>query len=611
VLRLSRFSSSLSNRLLDLLFSLYDSLEEKEKDREISFADRILGEIMYGVEHTLETIPEILLYGHPREFFDEFGSNEWLGRCIPAYQTIIKDFTPVRADSIVVGDRVLTHTGRLQNVNKVYKRHYNGCLYNIDVSHLRNRVISLTYDHPVLTADGFKPVQFVNKGDFVAVPRVLNINDMSELYINDYLTLPVRNMSGFIYRNGSGYNRDFKKHAIDFAVNHRANGETLSSISKSLGISRSVIRSWCSRYESENNKSITGLSYSLFDRNDGVPIRVSIDNDFLWLAGIYVAEGSSTDYGQIAFSFGSHERDLIDRTKNILLNKFGMVFAERKVGSAVQLIKRSSVLSNFFINLFGKGAKNKRLPEFVFYLPAEKQKSVLSGVFDGDGSFSVDKRSKNGYGRHFVSTVSEVLAYQLLMLFNGLGIVVSLSYETNKLRTIRGRYIPETYIYRVSKGGRLDQLFSNSHYFKSTVSPEYVYLAVNGVSKTDYDGDVYNFDIDVDHTYCLPIVVHNCMEGRQCLKMIQWHENFPKGVSPLDYRLESSMIKSMKFFVGNCSIYDKMIEKSHRQFDLPRWQTPREYDLPFSLDPSDISKQQLQGRFEDLFRVCEVCPFKL
>lgn len=101
-----------------------------------------------------------------------------------------------------------------------------------------------------------------------------------------------------------------------------------------------------------------------------------------------------------------------------------------------------------------------------------------------------------------------------------------------------------------------------------------------------------------------------CMEGRQCLKMIQWHENFPKGVSPLEYHLEEEMIKSMRYFVGNCSVYDKMIEKSRRQFDLLRWRTPREYDLPFSLDPSDISKQQLLGRFEGLFRACETCPFR-
>lgn len=102
-----------------------------------------------------------------------------------------------------------------------------------------------------------------------------------------------------------------------------------------------------------------------------------------------------------------------------------------------------------------------------------------------------------------------------------------------------------------------------------------------------------------------------CMEGRQCFGLVLKHKFFPKGISKEEYKLEEEVIKSMKYFVGNCSVYEDMKAKSHRQFDLQRWKTPSKYDLPFLLDPSDIAKDQLFERFEFLINVCENCPLRL
>ncbi len=83
-----------------------------------------------------------------------------------------------------------------------------------------------------------------------------------------------------------------------------------------------------------------------------------------------------------------------------------------------------------------------------------------------------------------------------------------------------------------------------------------------------------------------------CMEGRQCLALQEKHRRYPLGISRAEYRLEAARIESWKWFICNCSIYDKMCERAPRQFACERWKTPPEYELPFLLDPSEISRQQ-------------------
>lgn len=101
-----------------------------------------------------------------------------------------------------------------------------------------------------------------------------------------------------------------------------------------------------------------------------------------------------------------------------------------------------------------------------------------------------------------------------------------------------------------------------------------------------------------------------CMEGRLCLKMIQWHTNFPKGIPEEQYQMEELMIKSMKYFVANCSVFEDMKRRSPRQFDLLRWIPPKQYQLPFLLDPSDVAKEEMVGRASFLFGLCERCPLR-
>lgn len=103
---------------------------------------------------------------------------------------------------------------------------------------------------------------------------------------------------------------------------------------------------------------------------------------------------------------------------------------------------------------------------------------------------------------------------------------------------------------------------------------------------------LYGHPRDFPDSFGKEAYLFRCMEGRQCLALQEKHRKYPLGITRAEYRLEAARIESWKWFIANCSVYEKMRERAPRQFAHKRWDTPPEYKLPFSLDPSEISRQQ-------------------
>ena len=89
-------------------------------------------------------------------------------------------------------------------------------------------------------------------------------------------------------------------------------------------------------------------------------------------------------------------------------------------------------INNVFVvrlirSLFGKGAADKKIPHWMMLLPVEKQKSLIYGLWWGDGYFNKNK-PRAGY-----STISYQLAQQIKTLLLRQGIAPSIYTEKEKI----------------------------------------------------------------------------------------------------------------------------------------------------------------------------------
>lgn len=255
-----------------------------------------------------------------------------------------------------------------------------------------------------------------------------------------------------------------------------------------------------------------------------------LDEEFWWFVGIWLAEGwtQSKLYSKTihtAHNFKT-EKIYIERIVN-LFKKY-----DRTVGTRIRE-ERNSIETHFnsvqlyiFLNeSFGKYAKNKKVPEWIKYLPENLKIKFIEGYLNGDGS--VFKQKINNYTIAFVSVSFELLEGIQDMLYS-IGVASCL----NTLREAGTMYFPnrtkisvtqKTYQLRINHTYSLEFLKKinysvefekkidrrlNHTYFSKDLS--LIYFKIQNIEKKLYCGTVYNFETD-DHTFlCKNIITHNC-----------------------------------------------------------------------------------------------------
>lgn len=225
-----------------------------------------------------------------------------------------------------------------------------------------------------------------------------------------------------------------------------------------------------------------------------MPEFVNVDEYFCKWVGYYVANGSSTSKpGTGTVRLTSHK----DALKNIELSIFGIKLITGKDSKiknyknrkAVDVEVYSKVLANYLIKECKK-SQEKMLPEWFVYLPLNKQKAALQGLFMGDGSWSV-KKGCCGY-----STISEKLSEQISFILKRLRI----PYTMHKLK--RGGNRKPCWRFEVQcniKDG--DFIVDKSKNLCMYYRENRVYTKIKSIKVSDYDGPVYDFEVDEDHSY--------------------------------------------------------------------------------------------------------------
>lgn len=220
-----------------------------------------------------------------------------------------------------------------------------------------------------------------------------------------------------------------------------------------------------------------------------------VDTDFLWVVGMYLAEGS-TSVRTVNFALHQDEVLFQDRLR-AFFHRYGYAsFLIPGNGQGVSVQIHSTTLAQWLPILLGHLCYNKHIPEEWMHLPVDKTWALIQGIYDGDGWKAENE----------ITQTSKVLALQLVELLHRVGEQPLVRQQVARKRTPKGNLRRTAYC--VSWAGRD---FRHANRKGRWLWRGHVLAQVRGVGQVPYKGMVYNLAVEGDETYVAEgLVVHNC-----------------------------------------------------------------------------------------------------
>nr|WP_226966498.1 DNA primase [Sulfurimonas sediminis] len=242
----------------------------------------------------------------------------------------------------------------------------------------------------------------------------------------------------------------------------------------------------------------------------------------MWLAGFYVAEGS-TYRGGIKFSLSIKEQKYADNIVRIIqniFNKEAKLFFRQSRKNSLEVTISSTNLEHIFQALFGKGAENKHYPYWFNYLKTSLREALLKGLMDGDGCYS----------RRTYDTISESLADQILDLGLSLKLIPT-------CRITESKQDKNGVNHRKSYTLYFKQRESIEGFFEYIDGIEYFFTKVRAIENIGHEEIVYDITVkDKTHTFLANhFAVGNCGAGGDAVKFVMEYEklNYPEALEKL------------------------------------------------------------------------------
>ncbi len=382
--------------------------------------------------------------------------------CLPPGQNIWTQAGLKPIENVETGDKVLTHLATLENVTKTMRRHYSGRLVTIKPS-LLGRSISLTPEHEILTIsrkkmfhkNGKKFYENFNRSE----KRGSEWKPAKELTVGDVVALPI------------------PKSTIDL-------------VELDVRTYMPEVTQWL---QDENWYYTHGRGKQ---GRGKLPKTITINKDFLRFAGWYLSEGSGTVSGVYIANKSS------DVQKEIV-TLFRSIFDVNAAIDSKGVWCRSRSVANFLIRVFGKGAKQKRIPDFILHLPKEKQNHLIQSLWAGDGHV---RQNQVQY-----KTISEELALGIFYITARIGAIpyiqrnpkwFGLNYRGQSM--IKMQELLEAA--PMKKGFLRDQHWARD---------ELIWLPIREIWSSHYDGTVYNLEVEKANSYVTEgFIVHNCQDNQ-------------------------------------------------------------------------------------------------
>ncbi len=421
--------------------------------------------------------------------------------------TLVRTETGYREiEKIQVGDKVLSSDGNYHSVVKVLESHFDGNLSSILTS-VTPRAILSTPEHPflVLRGDHKKKTPCGPKCDVgIALGDGMDRSRGGVTLVPSgrwWARVQIRGSRGSGRKPLGTYATKEEAEAVvqKYLMDHRPPPGHALAWDDASHVKKG---DWLVPQWNRETRDIDEIEIPLKHQKNthlGLvrlgPAKFAVDEEFLWVVGMYLAEGSS---GNRTLCFSLHQKEVEYRERLISffrgcgynpVTSFGP-------GLGCAVLIHSTTLANWFPSWLGRGCQNKHIPNEFMSLPRAKLQALLQGIYDGDGIKSYNE----------VTQTSDVLALQMIEILHKLGEQPLVRQMQSNALTPKGNTRKMAYpvswaektVGRANRKGRWE--------FQDKVLSQ-----VREVESVPYTGMVYNLEVEGDHTYVVQgIVVHNC-----------------------------------------------------------------------------------------------------
>jgi len=414
-------------------------------------------------------------------------------------------------------DSVLTKESGMQNIKHRFEHHYKGPIIEIQPKLLEK--IRCTPDHKFFVSN--------KKG-------VITTKEAQKITLDDYLIIPNRKAGAeetiidIVKILSEHKSKPFKvghkltKEIFTRMKQLKASGRVSKEIGKEFGISSARVRNIFSKANKlgENSLFIEFYPSKLIikegfvkfaNQNTKLKGHIKLEENLAYLLGLYCAEGcirSSKDRPnsfELNFAFGHHEEKLAKRTKQLLKIVFDVDAIIKKENTTLQVRLGNTTLALFFKLLCGKNCYEKQVPEQLFNSNHNVIGSFIKGYLDGDGYYEGRYIDGVSVSKKLILGIAELLLIQ--------GVVPAIySYENFKYTPNGKEPCKQRHIVRILQRFDFQKgVWKGKHSATYFENDDYFFVPIREVKETNYNGEVFNFEIDNDHSYTANFfAVHNC-----------------------------------------------------------------------------------------------------
>jgi len=384
----------------------------------------------------------------------------------------------------------------------------------------------------------------------------------------------------------------------------------------------------------DNNKTLEDLpsetKIAIKGDNVSIPLRISLNKDFLEIIGLYIAEGftrknvSKKGFYQVSIA-GNEE--IKEKIKKVFKSHFNLKPSEDHEDHVTFSSRIIYEIFNNYLDM-GSRAKEKRIPSLFLDLKKEKIAALLRGYFEGDGSVSITDR------RVTCDSVSEGLKYDLSFVLSRFGIFTKFYKYKKKPGPIvkdfylkKNREVPEFEITKiiipcdfVSKFDQIGFISKRKNKILSELvkregrgmkidfDKKYVYPKVKAIEEKEEEKS-FCFNVDGDHNFFAnDILVKNC-DGDEIavMMLLDLLINFSKKYLPAHRggTQDAPLVLNMRIRAGEVDdmIFDFDVQ---RELDLDFYKAARKMKMPSEVKVEQISDRIGKGEFENLWYEYEV-----
>jgi len=247
------------------------------------------------------------------------------------------------------------------------------------------------------------------------------------------------------------------------------------------------------------------------------PRFIPVNEDLCFLMGAWASNGwLTTDSGR---SVGFAERrSTADDTIALMVKRvwgLGIQVASSTHSDLLQYDVRCAAVRALFRSFapdYVMTAQTKHLPDWVLGLSAEHRRSLLDGLWWGDGTISG--------GRWQYATSSPALMHQVRDLIWSLGAPAGVDVDVDERTDARPGYANRSIGWRI----RTTPKFVAPKAQFGGADEDYIYLRVRAVQASDRATEVFDLEVPVEHSFMTDsYVVHNSSAGSvtsYCLEIV-------------------------------------------------------------------------------------------